>query len=456
MENSNVTTLVPKEKSKGEDNSFVSSLSPREIVSELDRYVVGQNKAKRAVAIALRNRWRRQALKGEMKDEVLPKNILMIGPTGVGKTEISRRLSKLAQAPFVKVEATRFTEVGYVGRDVEQIVRDLLEIAIAMAKVKKRKEVYTQAQQQAEEKVLDGLVGNKASVATRESFRKRLRNGDLDDNEIQISVNETNAMPSFEIPGMPGANIGMVNIGEMLGKTMRNKPKKKKMTVKESHEILIAEESDKLIEQDKIIKSAKVSTENNGIVFLDEIDKVSARGDRIGGDVSREGVQRDLLPLIEGTTVSTKHGTIKTDHILFIASGAFQLAKPSDLLPELQGRLPKIVEINALTSDDFKRILEEPDNSLIKQYIALLETEKVNLKFTRDGIETIAKLATEINSSIENIGARRLHTIIEKVLDDISFTATDRGGETVIIDKNYVTTNLGELVKDTDLSKFIL
>ncbi|MBO6493640.1 MAG: ATP-dependent protease ATPase subunit HslU [Pelagibacteraceae bacterium] len=426
------------------------------MVSELDRYVIGQNQAKRAVAIALRNRWRRQALTNEMKDEVLPKNILMIGPTGVGKTEISRRLSKLAEAPFIKVEATRFTEVGYVGRDVEQIIRDLLEIAIAMEKVKKRKEVFTKAQQAAEERVLEAMVGNKASIATRESFRKRLRNGDLDKNEIEIDVQEGPSMPSFEIPGMPGANVGMVNIGEMLGKTMGKKPKKKKMTVKESHEILIAEESDKLIEQDKIVKSAKVSTENNGIVFLDEIDKVSARSDRIGGDVSREGVQRDLLPLIEGTTVSTKYGTIKTDHILFIASGAFQLAKPSDLLPELQGRLPIRVELNALTSEDFKKILREPDNSLIKQYKALLKTEKINLEFTDDGIETIAELATEVNSSVENIGARRLHTIIEKVLDEISFTATDRSGEKIIIDKKYVQKNLGELVKDTDLSKFIL
>ena len=453
---SNVTSLLPRKSAQEiDDHSVVSSLSPREIVSELDRYVIGQKEAKKAVAIALRNRWRRQALKGDMKDEVLPKNILMIGPTGVGKTEISRRLSKLAEAPFIKVEATRFTEVGYVGRDVEQIIRDLLEIAIAIEKERMKKEVYATAQQTAEERVVDALVGNKASVATRESFRKRLRNGDLDNNEIEIEVNDAANIPSFEIPGMPGANVGMINFSEILGKAGK-KAKKKKMTVKESHEILIAEESDKMIEQDKIIKSAKISTENNGIVFLDEIDKVSARGERIGGDVSREGVQRDLLPLIEGTTVSTKHGTIKTDHILFIASGAFQLAKPSDLLPELQGRLPIRVELNALTSDDFIRILEEPDNSLIKQYIALLETEKVNLKFTRDGIETIAKLATEINSSIENIGARRLHTIIEKVLDDISFTATDRGGETVIIDKNYVTTNLGELVKDTDLSKFIL
>ena len=456
MEKSNVTSLIPKNKKKSEKNSFVSSLSPREIVSELDRYVVGQNKAKRAVAIALRNRWRRQALTGDLKDEVLPKNILMIGPTGVGKTEISRRLSKLAEAPFVKVEATRFTEGGYVGRDVEQIVRDLLEIAIAMEKVKKRKEVFAKSQKLAEERVLDALVGNKASVATRESFRKRLRSGDLDNNEIEIAVSESSNMPSFEIPGMPGANVGMINISDMLGKSMGAKAKKKKMSVKESHEILIAEESDKMIEQDTIIKHAKISTENNGIVFLDEIDKVSARSDRIGGDVSREGVQRDLLPLIEGTTVSTKHGPVKTDHILFIASGAFQLAKPSDLLPELQGRLPIRVELNALTSEDFRRILEEPDNSLIKQYKALLETEKVTLEFSKDGIETIAKLATEINASIENIGARRLHTIIERVLDEISFTATDRGGEKIIIDKNYVTKNLGELAKDTDLSKFIL
>ena len=456
MENSNVTSLVPKEKMNKGKESILNSLSPREIVSELDRFVVGQNKAKRAVAIALRNRWRRQALKDEMKDEVLPKNILMIGPTGVGKTEISRRLSKLAEAPFVKVEATRFTEVGYVGRDVEQIVRDLLEIAIAMEKVKRRKEVQTQAQKLAENLVLDALVGQKASVATRESFRKRLRSGDLDNNEIEIAVSESSQMPSFEIPGMPGANIGMINISEMLGKSMGNKPKKKKMTVKESHEILINEESDKLIEQDKIIKSAKNSTENNGIVFLDEIDKISARTDRVGGDVSREGVQRDLLPLIEGTTVSTKYGPIKTDHVLFIASGAFQLAKPSDLLPELQGRLPIRVELDALNSDDFIRILKEPDNSLIKQYKALLKTENVDLEFSDDGIDTIANLASEVNSTVENIGARRLHTIIEKVLDEISFTATDRSGEQIIIDSDYVKKNLGELVKDTDLSKFIL
>ncbi|OCW77316.1 ATP-dependent protease [Pelagibacteraceae bacterium GOM-A1] len=455
MEKSNVTSF-PKGKVTKEKTTIANSLSPREIVSELDRFVVGQNKAKRAVAIALRNRWRRQALEDEMKDEVLPKNILMIGPTGVGKTEISRRLSKLAEAPFVKVEATRFTEVGYVGRDVEQIVRDLLEIAIAMEKVKKRKEVHAQAQKLAEDRVLDALVGNKASVATRESFRKRLRDGDLDDNEIEIAVNESNQMPSFEIPGMPGANVGMINISDMLGKSMGQKPKKKKMSVKESHEILINEESDKLIEQDKIIKSAKDSTENNGIVFLDEIDKISARTDRVGGDVSREGVQRDLLPLIEGTTVSTKYGPVKTDHILFIASGAFQLAKPSDLLPELQGRLPIRVELDALNSDDFIRILKEPDNSLIKQYKALLKTENVDLEFTEDGINTIAHIASEVNSSVENIGARRLHTIIERVLDEISFTATDRAGEKITVDGKYIKDNIGELVKDTDLSKFIL
>ena len=454
MEKSNVKTF-PKNTEQKKQN-YIDSLSPREIVSELDRYVVGQNKAKRAVAIALRNRWRRQALTGDMRDEVLPKNILMIGPTGVGKTEISRRLSKLAEAPFVKVEATRFTEVGYVGRDVEQIIRDLLEIAIAMEKVKKRKEVHAKAQKLAEERVLDALVGNKASVATRESFRKRLRDGDLDDNEIEIATNESNNMPSFEIPGMPGANVGMINIGEMLGKSIGGKTKKKKMTVKESHEILLNEEADKLIEQDKIIKSAKNVTENNGIVFLDEIDKISGRTDRVGGDVSREGVQRDLLPLIEGTTVSTKYGPVKTDHILFIASGAFQLAKPSDLLPELQGRLPIRVELDALTSNDFERILKEPDNSLIKQYKALLKTENVDLEFSEDGIETIANLATEVNSSVENIGARRLHTIIERILDEISFTATDRSGEKIVIDSKYVKENLGQLVKDNDLSKFIL
>ena len=393
-----------------------------------------------------------------MRDEVLPKNILMIGPTGVGKTEISRRLSKLAEAPFIKVEATRFTEVGYVGRDVEQIIRDLIEIAIAMERERKRKEVKAKAELKAEEKVLDALVGNKASVATRESFRKRLRNGDLDDNEIEIEVQDSSSgIKSFEIPGMPGGNVGMVNLGDILGKSMGGKKgKKKKMSVKESHGILVAQESDKMIEEDKIIKEAKKATEENGIVFLDEIDKVSARSDRVGGDVSREGVQRDLLPLIEGTTVSTKHGPIKTDHILFIASGAFQLAKPSDLLPELQGRLPIRVELKALNEDDFKRILKEPDNSLIKQYKALLKTEDVNLEFSNDGIDMLAKIAAEVNSSVENIGARRLHTIIEKVLDDTSFNATDKSGQTITVDKKFVQDNLGDLVKDTDLSKFIL
>ena len=458
MSKSKKETNLKLVKGSKADRSKVSALSPREIVSELDRYVIGQKDAKKAVAVALRNRWRRQALTDEMRDEVLPKNILMIGPTGVGKTEISRRLSKLAEAPFIKVEATRFTEVGYVGRDVEQIVRDLIEIAIAMERERKRKEVKAKAELKAEEKVLDALVGNKASVATRESFRKRLRSGDLDNNEIEIEVQNTNSgIQSFEIPGMPGGNVGMVNLGDILGKSIGGKKgKKKKMSVKESHGILVSQESDKMIEEDKIIKEAKRATEENGIVFLDEIDKVSARSDRVGGDVSREGVQRDLLPLIEGTTVSTKHGPIKTDHILFIASGAFQLAKPSDLLPELQGRLPIRVELNALKEDDFKRILKEPDNSLIKQYKALLKTEDVNLEFSEDGIDMLAKISAEVNSSVENIGARRLQTIIEKVLDDISFNATDKAGETVTVDKKFVQENLGNLVKDTDLSKFIL
>ena len=458
MSKSKKETNLKLVKGSKAENSKVSALSPREIVSELDRYVIGQKEAKKAVAVALRNRWRRQALTDEMRDEVLPKNILMIGPTGVGKTEISRRLSKLAEAPFIKVEATRFTEVGYVGKDVEQIVRDLIEIAIAMERERKRKEVKAKAELKAEEKVLDALVGNKASVATRESFRKRLRNGDLDNNEIEIEVQNTSSgIQSFEIPGMPGGNVGMVNLGDILGKSMGGKKgKKKKMTVKESHGILVAQESDKMIEEDKIIREAKKATEENGIVFLDEIDKVSARSDRVGGDVSREGVQRDLLPLIEGTTVSTKHGPIKTDHILFIASGAFQLAKPSDLLPELQGRLPIRVELNALNEDDFKRILKEPDNSLIKQYKALLKTEDVDLNFSEDGIDMLAKISAEVNSSVENIGARRLHTIIEKVLDDISFNATDKAGETITVDKKFVQDNLGNLVKDSDLSKFIL
>ena len=438
-----------------EENQKIVSFSPREIVSELDRFVIGQAEAKRAVAIALRNRWRRQELPEEIKEEVLPKNILMIGPTGVGKTEISRRLSKLAEAPFIKVEATKFTEVGYVGKDVEQIIRDLIEISIALVKERKRKEVQAKAQLAAENRVLEVLVGKNASAATKESYRKRLRAGDLDDNEIEIMVSDNPQMPSFEIPGMQG-NVGMVSIGDIFGKGMQKK-KKKKMTVKESYEYLIQEESEKLMDNDQVLKEAKFAAENNGIVFLDEIDKVSARSDgRSGADVSREGVQRDLLPLIEGTTVNTKHGPIKTDHILFIASGAFQLAKPSDLLPELQGRLPIRVELNALTKTDFIRILKEPDNSLIKQYTALLGTENVTLDFTDDAIDAIAEISTHINSTIENIGARRLHTILEKILDDISFNAPDKTGETLTIDKSYVDKHLGDIAQDKDLSKFIL
>ena len=438
-----------------EENQKIASFSPREIVSELDRFVIGQAEAKRAVAIALRNRWRRQELPEEIREEVLPKNILMIGPTGVGKTEISRRLSKLAEAPFIKVEATKFTEVGYVGKDVEQIIRDLIEISIALVKERKRKEVQAKAQLAAENRVLEVLVGKNASAATKESYRKRLRAGDLDDNEIEIMVSDNPQMPSFEIPGMQG-NVGMVSIGDIFGKGMQKK-KKKKMTVKESYEYLIQEESEKLMDNDQVLKEAKFAAENNGIVFLDEIDKVSARSDgRSGADVSREGVQRDLLPLIEGTTVNTKHGPIKTDHILFIASGAFQLAKPSDLLPELQGRLPIRVELNALTKADFIRILKEPDNSLIKQYTALLSTENVTLNFTDDAIDAIAEISTHINSTIENIGARRLHTILEKILDDISFNAPDKTGETLTIDKSYVDKHLGDIAQDKDLSKFIL
>ena len=438
-----------------EEEKKIVSFSPREIVSELDRYVIGQKDAKKAVAIALRNRWRRQELPPELKEEVLPKNILMVGPTGVGKTEISRRLSKLAEAPFIKVEATKFTEVGYVGKDVEQIIRDLIEIAIALIKDKKRKEVEAKSQLASEERVLDALVGKNATPATRESFRKRLRAGDLDNTVIEVSVTDNPSMPSFEIPGMQGG-VGMISIGDILGNGMGAKKKKKKMTVKESYEYLIQEESDKLIDQDQIIKEAKFSVENNGIVFLDEIDKVSARSERSGTDVSREGVQRDLLPLIEGTTVNTKHGPIKTDHILFIASGAFQLAKPSDLLPELQGRLPIRVELQPLTKEDFIKILKEPDNSLIKQYVGLMKTENVELQFTDDGIESLADISTHINSTIENIGARRLHTIIEKVLEDISFTAPDKSGEKVVVDKKFVEKNLGNIIKDKDLSKFIL
>ena len=438
-----------------ENEQKIVSFSPREIVSELDRYVIGQADAKKAVAIALRNRWRRQELPDDLREEVLPKNILMVGPTGVGKTEISRRLSKLSEAPFIKVEATKFTEVGYVGRDVEQIIRDLIEISIALVKEKKRKEVEAKSQLSSEERVLDTLVGKSATPATRESFRKRLRAGDLDDTVIEIAVQDNPPTPSFEIPGMQGG-VGMVNIGDIFGKGSAGKKKKKKMSVKESYEYIIQEESDKLIDQDQIIKEAKFSVENNGIVFLDEIDKVSARSERSGTDVSREGVQRDLLPLIEGTTVNTKHGPIKTDHILFIASGAFQLAKPSDLLPELQGRLPIRVELQPLTKQDFVRILKEPDNSLIKQYVALMKTENVELQFTDDGIEELAEISSQINSTIENIGARRLHTILEKVLEEISFSAPDKSGEKIVVDKSFVQKNLGDIIKDKDLSKFIL
>ena len=434
----------------------MQSFSPREIVSELDRYIIGQDEAKKSVAIALRNRWRRQQLDDDMKDEVLPKNILMIGPTGIGKTEISRRLSKLAQAPFLKVEATKFTEVGYVGRDVEQIVRDLIEIAITMVREIKRKEVNAQAKLLAEERVLDCLVGPAAGSSTRDNFRKKLRNNELDEKVIEIDVQDTGSMPTIDLQGGGGGGIGMINLNDMLGKAMGSKTKKKKITVADSYEILVNEESDKLIDSDQIISEAKKAVEENGIVFLDEIDKVCARSERVGADVSREGVQRDLLPLIEGTIVNTKHGTIKTDHILFIASGAFQLAKPSDLLPELQGRLPIRVSLKPLEKEDFKRILTEPEYSLIKQYQALLGTEDVNLEFSESGIESIASLAVHINSTIENIGARRLHTILERVLEDISFSAPDKGGEKLIIDSEYVNSHVDELSKNTDLSKFIL
>ena len=434
----------------------MQSFSPREIVSELDRYIIGQDEAKKSVAIALRNRWRRQQLDDDMKDEVLPKNILMIGPTGIGKTEISRRLSKLAQAPFLKVEATKFTEVGYVGRDVEQIVRDLIEIAITMVREIKRKEVNAQAKLLAEERVLDCLVGPAAGSSTKDSFRKKLRNNELDEKVIEIDVQDTGSMPTIDLQGGGGGGIGMINLNDMLGKAMGSKTKKKKITVADSYEILVNEESDKLIDSDQIISEAKKAVEENGIVFLDEIDKVCARSERVGADVSREGVQRDLLPLIEGTVVNTKHGTIKTDHILFIASGAFQLAKPSDLLPELQGRLPIRVSLKPLEKEDFKRILTEPEYSLIKQYQALLSTEDVNLEFSESGIESIASLAVHINSTIENIGARRLHTILERVLEDISFSAPDKGGEKLIIDSEYVNSHVDELSKNTDLSKFIL
>lgn len=438
----------------------MSDFSPREIVHELDRFIIGQNDAKRAVAVALRNRWRRQQLPDDLRDEVLPKNILMIGPTGVGKTEISRRLARLAQAPFLKVEATKFTEVGYVGRDVEQIVRDLLESAITMVRERKRKEVHTRAEQAAEERVLDALVGDGATRETREKFRQKLRSGDLDDKEIELNLRDSGGglnLPTFDIPGQPGAQMGMMNLNDILGKAMGGgKGKPRRMTVKDSHDVLIAEESDKLLDDEDVVQDAIKSVEDNGIVFLDEIDKITVRSDRQGADVSREGVQRDLLPLIEGTTVATKHGSVKTDHILFIASGAFHVAKPSDLLPELQGRLPIRVELQPLTKSDFKRILTETEVSLIRQYTALMGTEEVTLNFGEDAIDAIADLAVQVNESVENIGARRLHTILEKVLEEISFTASDRAGEAITIDDSYVRDRIGELAQNADLSKFIL
>ena len=435
----------------------MTDFSPREIVSELDRYIVGQSDAKRAVAIALRNRWRRLQLDDKLREEVLPKNILMIGPTGVGKTEISRRLARLAGAPFLKVEATKVTEVGYVGRDVEQIVRDLVEIGIALTREKRRKDVQARAELAAEERVLDALVGPGSSPATRESFRRKLRTGELDDKEIEIEVQAGGAgLPMFEIPGMPGAQMGAISIGDIFGKLGGGRTKTRRVTVRDSHGVLVNEESDKLLDQEQLTQEAIRAVEQNGIVFLDEIDKIAGREGRTGAEVSREGVQRDLLPLIEGTTVATKHGPVKTDHILFIASGAFHLSKPSDLLPELQGRLPIRVELRALTRDDFRRILTEPEASLIKQYVALMETEGVTLDFTDDAIDAIADIAVSVNASVENIGARRLQTVMERVLDDISFTAPDKAGETIRIDAAFVQSHIGDLAKNADLSRFIL
>jgi ATP-dependent HslUV protease ATP-binding subunit HslU len=435
----------------------MTDFSPREIVSELDRFIVGQSDAKRAVSIALRNRWRRLQLDDKLREEVLPKNILMIGPTGVGKTEISRRLAKLAGAPFLKVEATKFTEVGYVGRDVEQIVRDLVEIGITQTREKKRKDVRARAEQAAEERVVDALVGPGAGPATRDSFRRKLRTGELDDKEIEIEVQQpSGGMPLFEIPGMPGAQMGAISIGDIFGKMGGNRTKPRKVTVRDSHEILVNEESDKLLDNEQVVQEAIRAVEQNGIVFLDEIDKICAREGRGGADVSREGVQRDLLPLIEGTTVNTKHGPVKTDHVLFIASGAFHISKPSDLLPELQGRLPIRVELKALTRDDFRRILTEPEASLITQYIALMKTEGVDLIVTDDAIDALADIAVAVNSSVENIGARRLQTVMERVLDDLSFNAPDLDGHQITIDAAYVEKHIGDLAKNTDLSRFIL
>jgi ATP-dependent HslUV protease ATP-binding subunit HslU len=437
----------------------MSEFSPRETVSELDRYIIGQKDAKRAVAIALRNRWRRQRLEGALRDEVMPKNILMIGPTGVGKTEISRRLAKLVSAPFVKVEATKFTEVGYVGRDVEQIIRDLVEAGIALVRERKREEVKAKAHVNAEQRVLEALVGANASPATRDSFRKKLRDGQLDEKEIEVEVADTGGggQPGFEIPGMPGGNISMINLNDMLGKAFGGqKTKKIKTSVKNSYELLINDESDKLLDQDQVVQEAMQSAENDGIVFVDEIDKIAASEGRYGAGVSREGVQRDLLPLVEGTTVATKYGPVKTDHILFIASGAFHVSKPSDLLPELQGRLPIRVELRALDKEDFKRILTETEASLIKQYIALMATEDVTVTFTDDAIDELAGIAVDLNSTIENIGARRLQTVMERVLDEISFEAPDKTGEEFVIDGEYVRKQIGDLAQNADLSRYVL
>jgi len=435
----------------------MSDFSPREIVSELDRFIIGQADAKRAVAIALRNRWRRLQLDERLREEVLPKNILMIGPTGVGKTEISRRLAKLAGAPFLKVEATKFTEVGYVGRDVEQIVRDLVEVALILTRDKKRKDVSARAHMAAEERVINALVGANASAATKDAFRKKLRDGELNDKEIEIEVQAGGPpMPLFEIPGMPGAQVGAISLGDIFGKGFGRSTKTRRVTVQESHDILINEESDRLLDQEQLVQEAIKAVENNGIVFLDELDKICGREGRVGADVSREGVQRDLLPLIEGTTVSTKHGSVKTDHILFIASGAFHISKPSDLLPELQGRLPIRVELRALTRDDFVRILTETEASLIKQYVALLATEGVKLEFSPDSIDAIADIAVQVNGSVENIGARRLQTVMERVLEEISFAAPDRSGEAITIDAAYVESHIGDLARNADLSRFIL